>query len=173
MNKDRPSAGDLPYRPCVGTMVLNRAGLVFVGQRIGGSEQVDALHRWQMPQGGVDPGEELYRAALRELREETNMTSVELLAESEGWFCYDIPRELIGRAWKGRFRGQRQKWYALRFIGPDAEIDLAGPGGHEPEFTAWRWVSVQDLPDLVVPFKRQVYEAVIAEFAHLTGAPGA
>jgi putative (di)nucleoside polyphosphate hydrolase len=167
---DRPSTADLPYRPCVGTMVLNPAGLVFVGQRIGGPEHVDALHGWQMPQGGIDPGEDSYQAALRELREETNITSIEPLAESAGWLCYDIPRDLVGRAWKGRFRGQRQKWYALRFRGTEDEIDIDCPGGHEPEFMAWRWVAMRDLPDLVVPFKREIYEALVAEFAHL--APG-
>lgn len=160
---------NLPYRPCVGTMVLNYAGLVFVGLRTGGPEHVDALHGWQMPQGGIDAGEDTYRAALRELREETNITSVELLAESQGWFCYDIPAELIGRAWNGRFRGQRQKWYALRFTGAEDEIDVAHPGDHEPEFVAWRWAAMRELPDLVVPFKRKVYEAIVAEFAHLAG----
>jgi putative (di)nucleoside polyphosphate hydrolase len=160
---------NLPYRPCVGTMVLNRSGLVFVGLRTGGPEHVDALHLWQMPQGGIDAGEEPYQAALRELREETNISSVKLLAESRDWLCYDIPRELIGRAWNGRFRGQRQKWYAVRFTGSDAEIDVAHPAGHDPEFAAWRWAAMRELADLVVPFKRKVYEAVVTEFAHLAG----
>jgi putative (di)nucleoside polyphosphate hydrolase len=158
---------NLPYRPCVGTMVLNRAGLVFVGLRTSGPEHVDALHGWQMPQGGIDPGEDTYQAALRELREETSIRSVELLAESREWFSYDIPEKLIGRAWNGRFRGQRQKWYALRFSGPDDEINVADPDGHEPEFIAWRWVAMTELPDLVVPFKRHVYEALVEEFGHL------
>jgi len=161
---------NLPYRPCVGTMVLNRAGLVFVGRRTGGPEQLnaDTAHSWQMPQGGIDPGEDTFRAALRELREETSITSVERLAESRDWFCYDLPDELVGHAWKGRYRGQRQKWYALRFIGNDDEIDVVHPGdGHEAEFVEWRWVAMRDLPELVVPFKRQVYEAIVAEFAHL------
>jgi putative (di)nucleoside polyphosphate hydrolase len=158
---------NLPYRPCVGTMVLNRAGLVFVGLRTSGPEHVDALHGWQMPQGGIDPGEDTYQAALRELREETSIRSVELLAESREWFSYDIPEKLIGRAWNGRYRGQRQKWYALRFSGPDDEINVADPDGHEPEFIAWRWVAMTELPDLVVPFKRHVYEALVEEFGHL------
>ena len=161
---------NLPYRPCVGTMVLNRAGLVFVGLRTSGPEHVDALHGWQMPQGGIDPDEDTYRAALRELREETNIRSVECLAESREWFCYDIPEQLIGRAWNGRYRGQRQKWYALRFTGSEDEIDVAHPNDHEPEFVAWRWTAMRELPDLVVPFKRQVYEAIVAEFAHLATA---
>jgi putative (di)nucleoside polyphosphate hydrolase len=160
---------DLPYRPCVGTMVLNRDGLVFVGRRTSGPEHLDAdmAHSWQMPQGGIDRGEEPLTAALRELHEETNITSVTLLRESRGWFTYDLPPALIGKAWNGRFRGQRQKWYALRFTGSDDEIDVANPGGHHPEFVAWRWAAVAELPDLVVPFKRQVYEAIVAEFAAL------
>jgi putative (di)nucleoside polyphosphate hydrolase len=160
----------LPYRPCVGTMVLNRAGLVFIGRRSGGPEQVDNVHVWQMPQGGVDPGEDVFRAALRELREETSISSVELLAESSDWFAYDLPPELAEQAWKGRYRGQTQKWYALRFTGDESEIDVLHPaGGHEAEFVAWRWEPMQNLADLIVPFKRKTYERVVAEFRHLVG----
>ena len=159
----------LPYRPCVGTMVLNTDGLVFIGRRTGGPEQIDSIHAWQMPQGGLDPGEDPYPAALRELREETNISSTERLAEIPEWLNYDLPDELVPHAWGGRFRGQSQKWYALRFTGPDSEIDIAHPGGHEPEFVEWRWVPMRDLPDLIVPFKRKVYERIVAEFAHLVG----
>jgi putative (di)nucleoside polyphosphate hydrolase len=159
---------DLPYRPCVGVMLLNRDGRVFIGRRIDGPEHVDLEHSWQMPQGGIDPGEDPWRAALRELREETNIRSVERLGEIAEWLRYDIPRELVGQAWKGKYRGQTQKWYALRFTGPDNEIDVLHPaGGHEPEFFEWRWEPMRNLPDLIIPFKRKVYERVVAEFEYL------
>jgi putative (di)nucleoside polyphosphate hydrolase len=158
----------LPYRPCVGVMVLNRAGLAFIGRRIDGPEHVDMTHDWQMPQGGIDHGEEPWPAALRELREETNISSVERLGEIAEWLCYDIPRDLIGQAWKGKYRGQSQKWFALRFVGDDSEIDVAHPAGApEPEFAAWRWEPMANIPDLVVPFKRAVYRRVVNDFAHL------
>jgi len=156
----------LPYRPCVGIMALNRAGLAFVGRRIDGPEHVDLTHAWQMPQGGIDPGEEPWPAALRELREETNIRSVERLAEIPEWLSYDIPRDLVGQAWAGRYRGQTQKWFAVRFIGADSEIDVAHPdGAHEAEFCDWRWEPMQNIPALVVPFKRAIYERVVREFA--------
>jgi putative (di)nucleoside polyphosphate hydrolase len=161
---------DLPYRPCVGVLVLNRAGLAFIGRRIEGPEHIDATHAWQMPQGGIDKGEEPWPAALRELHEETNIRSVERLGEIADWLQYDIPREIVGQAWKGKYRGQTQKWFAMRFTGDESEIDLAHPAGaQEPEFAAWRWEPVQNIPSLVVPFKRAVYERVVGEFAHLAG----
>jgi putative (di)nucleoside polyphosphate hydrolase len=157
---------NLPYRPCVGLMVLNRAGRVFIGRRIDGPEHIDATHAWQMPQGGIDPGEDPWPAALRELREETNISSVEKLDEIADWLSYDIPSELMGRAWKGRYRGQTQKWYALRFTGDEREINVAHPaGGHKAEFAAWRWEEMARLPALIVPFKRALYERVVTEFA--------
>jgi putative (di)nucleoside polyphosphate hydrolase len=157
---------DLPYRPCAGLMVLNRDGLAFIGRRLDGPEHVDATHVWQMPQGGIDPGEEPYPAALRELYEETNIRSVERLGEIPEWLSYDIPREIVGQAWNGKYRGQTQKWYALRFTGDESEIDIAHPaGGHEPEFVEWRWEPLKNLPALVVPFKRPTYERVVKEFA--------
>ena len=129
-------------------------------------EHVDLTHAWQMPQGGIDPGEEPWPAALRELREETSIRSVERLGESAEWLTYDIPRDIVGQAWKGQYRGQTQKWFAVRFTGAESEIDVVHPdGAHEAEFSAWRWEPLQNVPDLVVPFKRAVYERVVAEFA--------
>ena len=165
-----PPFESLPYRPCAGMMVLNRAGLVFIGRRSSGPEHIDATHVWQMPQGGIDRGEDPYNGALRELYEETNISSVEKLGEIAEWLVYDLPREIVGQAWKGKFRGQKQKWYALRFTGPESEINIAHPaGGHKPEFIDWRWVAMSKLPELVVPFKRQIYERVVAEFRKFAG----
>jgi putative (di)nucleoside polyphosphate hydrolase len=160
-----PLYESLPYRPCAGIMVLNRNGLVFIGRRSRGPEHIDATHVWQMPQGGIDDNEDPYQAALRELYEETNIRSVQKLGEIADWLAYDIPHEIIGEAWGGKYCGQKQKWYALRFTGEDSEIDIANPAGaHDPEFIDWRWVEMNELPDLVVPFKREIYERVIAEF---------
>lgn len=161
----------LPYRPCVGTAVINRAGLVFIGRRIDGPEHVDATHVWQMPQGGIDDGEDPWRAAIRELYEETNIRSVELLGEIPEWLTYDIPREIVGRAWNGKYRGQSQRWFALRFTGDESEIDIANPGGgHDPEFVEWRWEPMHNLPGLIVPFKRPVYERIAKEFSRFAKA---
>jgi putative (di)nucleoside polyphosphate hydrolase len=164
-----PRFEDLPYRPCVGVAVFNREGLVFIGRRSEGPEHVDETHVWQMPQGGIDDGEDPWPAALRELYEETNIRSVEKIGEIEDWLTYDIPREIVGQAWKGKYRGQTQKWYALRFTGKDSEIDIAHPGGghHKPEFIDWRWEKLDKLPGLIIPFKRPVYDAVVKEFARL------
>jgi putative (di)nucleoside polyphosphate hydrolase len=159
------SVDSLPYRPCAGIMVLNRDGLVFIGRRNSGPEHTDTRNDWQMPQGGVDAGEDTYKAALRELYEETNIRSVEKLGEIADWLTYDIPRGLVGQAWGGKYRGQKQKWYALRFTGPESEIDINNPaGGHEPEFVDWRWEKMSALPGIVVPFKRLIYERVVVEF---------
>ncbi|BEV45446.1 RNA pyrophosphohydrolase [Afipia carboxidovorans] len=160
---------DLPYRSCVGMMLLNPKGLVFIGRRVGGTELIDPAHVWQMPQGGIDPGEDYWEAAQRELLEETNARSIEKLAEATDWFTYDIPRMIAGRSWKGRYRGQRQKWFAIRFTGDDSEINVASPAGHKAEFVDWRWEPMQNLPNLVVPFKRPVYERVVKEFSHFAG----
>ena len=162
---------DLPYRPCAGLAVFNRAGLVFIGRRVDGPEHVDEEHAWQLPQGGIDENEDPYKAALRELHEETNIRSVEKLGEIKDWIFYDIPPEIAGHAWKGKYRGQKMKWYALRFTGDESEIDIAHPaGGHKPEFVEWRWEKLAKTPDLVVPFKRKVYERLVAEFSKFAKA---
>ena len=158
------------YRPCVGVALINQQGLVFIGRRRNKRlrEHVAPGHEWQMPQGGIDDGEEPFQAALRELAEETNVTSVELLAEASDWFTYDLPDDIAKEAWKGRWCGQTQKWFALRFTGDEREIDIEHPaGGHKPEFDAWRWAPIADLPGLIIPLKRPVYERVVAEFSRL------
>jgi putative (di)nucleoside polyphosphate hydrolase len=153
----------LPYRPCAGFMLVNRAGLVFVGERIDPS----AHGFWQMPQGGIDEGEDVRTAALRELAEETGIGAhlVEVIAPASRPIRYDLPPELLGKVWKGRYRGQEQHWFLGRFLGTDADIDLEA---HDPpEFSAYRWVDPEELPGLIVPFKRAVYEALVAEFREL------
>jgi putative (di)nucleoside polyphosphate hydrolase len=163
----------LPYRLCAGVMLLNHAGLVFIGRRLGGPEHTDATHSWQMPQGGLDENEDPYQGALRELYEETSVRSVTKLAEAEDWYAYDLPPAVGKGAWRGRYRGQRQKWFALRFTGDDREIDVRAPGGgkHRPEFLEWRWEPMHNLPGLIIPFKRQVYAQVVKEFARFADAP--
>jgi putative (di)nucleoside polyphosphate hydrolase len=153
----------LPYRPCAGFMLVNADGLVFVGQRIDPS----AHGFWQMPQGGIDKGEDIRDAALRELQEEVGVGPdlVEVIAQGSRPFLYDLPPELQGRVWKGKYRGQEQHWFLGRFLGTDADIDLEA---HDPpEFNAWRWIAPESLPDLIVPFKRAVYEDLVAEFRPL------
>lgn len=157
---------DLPYRPCVGIALFNAEGKAFVGKRLGGPEHVDNEHSWQMPQGGIDSGEDPYEAALRELYEETSVRSIKLLGETEDWLKYDLPREIAGQAWKGKYRGQKQKWYALRFTGGDSEIEIENPGGgHKAEFVDWRWEDFERVPGLIIPFKRGVYDEVVEAFA--------
>jgi len=163
-----PPAG---YRPCVGLALFNAQGLVFVGRRANRSlrEHVDATHEWQMPQGGIDKGEAPIDAARRELQEETNVTSATLLAEAPGWLSYDLPVDIGKEAWKGRWRGQAQKWFAFRFDGPESEIDPLNPaGGQKAEFDAWRWVPLSETPELIIPFKRPVYDQVARLFAPFT-----
>ncbi|MDV4156312.1 MULTISPECIES: RNA pyrophosphohydrolase [Rhizobium] len=170
MSQATVKAEDLPYRPCVGVMILNRDGLVWAGRRIsdGNSEYDGSPQLWQMPQGGIDKGEDPLDAAYRELYEETGMKTVTLLAEARDWINYDLPPALIGIGLRGKFRGQTQRWFAFRFDGDASEIAInPPPGGHEPEFDAWEWKPMKQLPELIVPFKRAVYDQVVAEFQHL------
>ncbi len=163
-------AEDLPYRPCVGVMVLNRDGLVWAGRRIPeeNSEYDGSPQLWQMPQGGIDKGEEPLEAAWRELYEETGIKTASLLAEAPEWINYDLPSQLIGIGLKGKYRGQTQRWFAFRFEGSEDEIAInPPPGGHTAEFDAWEWKHMEELPGLIVPFKRDVYLKVVAAFRHL------
>ena len=154
----------LPYRPCVGILLLNAEGKVFVGRRIDTAKEGDNI--WQMPQGGIDKGETPAEAALREMEEEIGTGKAEIVAESRQWLRYDLPDHLVGKVWKGKYRGQKQRWFALRFLGQDADIDTAT---EHPEFDAWQWVELDDLPGLVIPFKRDTYRAVVSEFRELLG----
>jgi len=150
---------DLPYRPAAGVMLLNQANKVFVAQRID-----TTLEAWQMPQGGLDEGEDAEAGALRELEEETGISPrlVRIMARADRELLYDLPEDLIGKLWGGRYRGQRQSWFLARFLGRDEDIDLETP---HPEFRAWRWAEPADLPHLIVPFKKTLYEAVLQAFA--------
>jgi putative (di)nucleoside polyphosphate hydrolase len=157
--KDRKPHDALPYRRGVGVALFNGEGKVFVAQRIDNPGPA-----WQMPQGGIDKDEEPLDAAWRELFEETGIKSAKLLAESNGWLRYDLPPDLAANLWKGKYRGQEQKWYAFRFTGEESEVRI---DGEHPEFSAWKWASFRDVPKLIVPFKRALYDQVVAEFGHL------
>lgn len=154
----------LPYRPCAGVMLVNSDNRVFVGQRID-----NPIEAWQMPQGGIDAGEAAEEAAIRELGEETGIAPelIEIVAQSQEELVYDLPPELVGKVWKGRYRGQRQSWFLARFKGTDADINIQTS---HAEFSEWKWVDPSELPDLIVPFKRKLYEDVVAEFAPLLDA---
>jgi putative (di)nucleoside polyphosphate hydrolase len=152
------------YRPGVGIMLLSRDGLVFIGRRV---RMPPGMPKWQMPQGGIDPGENPRQAALRELREEIGTSRAEILGESRGWFHHDVPDEIAQGIMGGRYRGNRQKWFAMQFTGEDADIDLAT---EHPEFDAWQWVTPEQLPELIVPFMRRLYLDVLAEFHALWSA---
>ena len=152
---------ELPYRPCVGIMLINREGLVFVGRRID-----QTIEGWQMPQGGIDDGETPLDAARRELKEEAGTDKADFLSEMEEWLSYDLPQHLLGVAFNGRYRGQRQKWFALRFTGKDSDINIKT---ENPEFGSWKWLALEALPRLIVPFKRDTYAKVIAAFRDVAG----
>ncbi len=149
---------DLPYRPCVGIVLINARGEIFAGQRL--DSTADA---WQMPQGGIDDGEKPRQAALRELWEETGVTAdlVEFVAKTEGWVTYDLPPELLGKVWGGKYRGQKQKWFLFRYLGRDDQVNIATD---HPEFSRWRWIGAEEMVASIVPFKRDVYAQVVAAF---------
>jgi putative (di)nucleoside polyphosphate hydrolase len=159
VSRDGPQAG---YRRCVGLMLINPAGLLFIGERRG-----PLLDAWQMPQGGIDPAEDPRDAARRELREEVGTDRAQLIGESRYWYAYDLPPELRPPGWGGQYRGQSQKWFAFRFTGTDQDIDIAA---HEPEFVRWRWAGADEVLRLVVAFKRPIYQAVLDEFGALLAA---
>lgn len=151
---------DLPYRLGVGAVLLNAEGQVLVAQRI--DTPGDA---WQMPQGGIDEGEDPREAVFRELEEEIGTANAQIVAETEGWLTYDLPKAIRKTIWKGRYRGQKQKWFALRYLGEDADIDLEAH--KHPEFSAWKWAPLNEVPDLIVPFKRELYLEIVQAFRHV------
>lgn len=163
----------LPYRANVGIALFNKQGEVWVGRRAGMPETLpekdDMSFAWQMPQGGIDDGEDPLPAAKRELFEETGVRSVELLAESADWFTYELAPNIIKKGWRSKYRGQRQKWFAFLFTGDESEIDVLTPGGgaFEAEFSTWRWVDLEQTPELIVPFKRDVYLQVVGAFSDI------
>lgn len=151
----------LPYRPCVGVVLIDARGMVFAGQRI--DSLPGAAPAWQMPQGGIDDGEKPREAAYRELWEETGVTRdlVDFVGKTHGWVTYDLPPDLLGKVWGGKYRGQRQKWFLFRFKGKDSDIRIAS---EHPEFSTWRWILADEMVESIVPFKRTVYEEVIRSF---------
>lgn len=155
---------DLPYRLGVGIMLINREGGVFVAKRIDMTSEA-----WQMPQGGIDEGEDPRATALRELEEEIGTGKAEITAESRDWYTYDLPDDIIPKIWGGKYRGQKQKWFALRFTGEDSDINIQTA---HPEFSEWKWVAMHELPDIIVPFKRELYQALVDEFRELKTRPG-
>lgn len=152
----------LPYRLCAGIMLLNKDGKVFVAKRID-----TETHAWQMPQGGIDEGEEPRDAAIRELEEETGVTDVRIIEEYDGWLTYDLPDELYGKVWKGKYGGQTMKWYVMRYNGKDCEINIKTENA---EFSTWKWANMSDLEDIIIPFKKEIYRTLAEKFKDLAGS---
>ncbi len=150
---------DLPYRRCAGIMLLNDQGKVFVAKRID-----TAVEAWQMPQGGIDENEDPKQAAIRELEEETGIIDISVIAEHEEWLSYDLPDELYGKVWKGRYSGQTMKWFVMRFLGSDEDINI---DTEHAEFSSWKWADIHDLPDIIIPFKKDMYETLSQSYSHL------
>jgi putative (di)nucleoside polyphosphate hydrolase len=172
MTRSIPDRETLPYRDCVGVAVFNKAGQVFIARRIAEDDPEHSSEMgspWQMPQGGIDKGEDALVAARRELYEETSIKSVSLLAQAPDWIYYDLPDEALGIALKGKYRGQRQRWFAFAFEGEDSEINVTAPGGGDapPEFDKWRWEDLEKTPDIIVSFKRDAYAQVARAFADI------
>lgn len=157
----------LPYRPCVGIVLLNKKGLVWVGRRIAKWEGDASPSLWQMPQGGIDKGENPAEAALRELEEETGTARAEIIAEHPRWLTYDLPAEALGLGLKGKYRGQKQKWFAMRFLGKKKNFNIDAPHGGKAEFDAWEWVTLKQACERIVDFKRPIYEELLKEFGRL------
>lgn len=166
-----PRPVDLPYRACVAVMLANSEGHVWMGRRVPKWDEGRLSSPWQCPQGGIDPGEDPGTAVHRELLEEIGSNNAEILAESREWYTYDLPEEALGVALNGKYRGQKQKWFAMRFLGHESEINLIPPPPHKQEFDAWCWVPLDKIPELVVPFKRLVYAKVICEFRAVIEGP--
>ena len=164
MSTSKPLS-DLPYRTCAGAVLFNKFGQVFVGQRLDTYQQA-----WQLPQGGIDDGEDPATAAVRELEEEIGTRNAEIIGEVEDWLSYNLPPELMGKVWQGRYRGQTQKWFALRFLGDDSEIDPTAV--EHPEFSAWKWVDLEEIPEIAVSFKKSIYQTLVCEFTRFAKAPG-
>ena len=172
-HKDKTGPAALPYRACAGMVVLNQEGLVWTGRRMkeGNTEYSGSPMLWQMPQGGIDPGEDPLAAAIRELYEETGIESIDLIEAAPRLVRYDLPDHMIGIGLKGKYRGQEQHWFAFRFTGDESEIRInPPPGDHQPEFDAWRWADMATLADNIVDFKRDAYRQVVSMFRHLAGA---
>ena len=150
----------LPLRTGVGVIVLNKDNKVFVGKR-----KDNPIDKWQMPQGGVDKGEELVDAMRRELKEETSIKNIEIIKEIDGWLDYELPKNLLGKIWKGRYRGQKQKWFIVKFLGEESEINITTK---RPEFIEWKWVERSQLPNIIVDFKKNVYEKLVVELKNIT-----